>query len=125
MGLGVFPDPLAAPDQIVVGYVHAAQLQVEIRPPQPAQLAAARTGNGHQPKVSREFRMYVLRDGNDLRYLAGGQGDGWLAPVLGQLRRRCGLRVTHSHRTAVTKAPDKMAWICRTVPADIGLQRCG
>jgi hypothetical protein len=44
---------------------------------------------------------------------------------LGSFADAAGLRVIHSHRTAVTKAPDKMAWICRTVPADIGLQRCG
>ena len=45
-----------------------------------------------------------------------------LAMLLAGLRR---CEVLGLRFTAVTKAPDKMAWICRTVPADIGLQRCG
>ena len=72
VGLGVLADPLAVVDQVTVGYVHAPQLQVEIRPPQPAQLAAARTGDGHEPQIGREFRMNLPRDGDDLRNLARG-----------------------------------------------------
>ena len=68
--------------------------------------------------------MYVLRDRNDLRYLAGERATAGWRLFLGSFADAAGLRVIHSHRTAVTKAPDKMAWICRTVPADIGLQRC-
>ena len=71
MGLGVLADPLAVADQVVMGYVHAPQLQVEIGPPQPAQLTAARTGDGYEPQIGREFRMNLPCNGNDLRYLVG------------------------------------------------------
>ena len=45
--------------------------------------------------------------------------------ALGSFAVAAGLRSIHSHRTAVAKAPDNMAWICRIVAADIGRQTCG
>jgi hypothetical protein len=59
---------------------------------------------------------------------ATSAGSGEVAPrclTLGSFAAAAGLRSIHSHRTAVANAPDKMAWICRIVAADIGRHVCG
>ena len=93
---------------------------------QRAQLAAACPGDGGQPQVQREQVLAGSRAVAMTFATSAGSGEAAvLCLAFGSFAVPAGLRSIHSHRTAVANAPDKMAWICRIVAADIGRHVCG
>ncbi len=127
VGLGVLTDLGAARDAVAVrepGSRHA---------PGPGQPSAnAHSSPRRAPVTAASHKYSASRSWPDARAAAmtfatsAGWGDVAVRGLaLGSFAVVAGFRSIHSHRMAVAKAPDKIAWICRIVAADIGRHLCG
>ena len=86
----------------------------EVRRPYALSSPSGPRRRGRRRHASVRIRTASAADGGDGFSLGGAGGsDG---PV--------GLTATHFQRTARSKAPDRIQWICRTVDGASGLQTC-